>query len=534
MVNLPPDQCIGTATTTPKRVVRLTENQMASSYVSLFGQAAATNILKDEVLPDLAERPFPPLAGNPGINEGMATRADRMAKSAMAYVAGNLATVSGCAGTPDAACGQAFIQSFAEKAYRRPLTNEEKTSFTTLWTELTANGNTPAEAIPYGVYAALTGPGFLYRTEFGQSPASDGALSPHELASQISYFLTDAPPDAALTAAATGNQLSTPEQVKAQVARLLATPAARENLEMAMMTYFSLPGVVTLALDPGVITDFTVNGGVLASMYREAQLFMQNTLWAGPLSGLLTGTKTWVKSDLATPIYGVAAPTQVDADGFGQIDLPADRAGLLTLAPFLTSRTRPTGASVVGRALSVNAALVCQVNPPFPEDDPTVAAAIEATHELSEKEQYEFRKSTPTCSTCHSAFDAFGMVLEPYDGIGRHRTKDPKGNNIDAAWTTSTLPERLGGGQVSNAKELAKAMLDSGTLNRCMAMNFMNFALADVTQGGANVADSQYSPTASCAVKAVLDRFMTTDQSFTSLVQEIVVSETLMLRSKGM
>ena len=363
--------------------------------------------------------------------------------------------------------------------------------------------------------------------------ASEGPLTPHELASQLSYFLTDAPPDGELLAAVTANQFSTAEQVRAQAARLSALPAARTNLETAMVTYFALHGVPSVVINADVTPNFAVNGGVLNSMYREGELFLKNVLWNGPLSALVTSRQTWVNSQTA-PIYGVAVPAQVDADGFGAIELPADRAGLLTLAPFLTSRTRPTGASVVGRALAVNQAVVCQINPAFPEDDPAVVAAIQATHELSQKEQYDFRRQTTACNNCHSAFDAFGMVLEPFDAIGRSRTTDPKGRPIDAAWTTATLAPRLGGGTVTNARELAQALLDSGGLARCMAMNITNFALADVSQGGANVPDSRYSPTSSCAVKALVDRFKTTDQTFTSLIKEIAASETLMLRSKGM
>jgi hypothetical protein len=506
---------------------------MAASYRSLFGATPAQTILADEVLPELTSRPFPPLLGSPSIGDGQAGRADRMAKAAARYVKSNLSQVSGCAGTPDAACGQAFILSFAEKAFRRPVTAEEKQSFTTLWTELIANGSTPAEAIPNGVQAVLTTPGFLYRTEFGSTLASDGPLTPYELASQLSYFLTDAPPDADLTAAVKANQFSTAEQIKAQAARLSALPAARTNLETAMVTYFALQGVPSVIINPEVAPNFTVNGGVLNSMYREGELFLKNVLWNGPLSGLVTSRQTWVNSQTA-PIYGVAVPAQVDTDGFGMVELPDDRAGLLTLAPFLTTRTRSTGVSVVGRALAVNSAFACQVNPAFPENDATVVAAIQATHDLSQKEQYEFRKSVGTCNSCHGAFDAFGMVLEPFDAIGRSRTTDPKGLTIDKAWTTATLAPRLGGGTVSNARELAQALLDSGGLVRCMAMNIMNFALADVSQGGANVPDSRYNPTSSCAVKALVDRFKTTDQSFTSLVKEIAASETFMLRSKGM
>ena len=79
------------------------------------------------------------------------------------------------------------------------------------------------------VNAIFESPSFLYRTEFGAN-AQEGPLTPYELASQLSYFVTDGPPDEQLLAAAAGNMLSTPEQIGPHVDRMLSTPAARLNL----------------------------------------------------------------------------------------------------------------------------------------------------------------------------------------------------------------------------------------------------------------------------------------------------------------
>jgi len=241
-----------------------------------------------------------------------------------------------------------------------------------------------------------------------------------------------------------------------------------------------------------------------------------------------------VNSQIAMPIYGVAAPTQVDADGFGPITLGADRAGLLTLAPFVTAKARPDGTSVVSRGLVVNAALLCQDNPVLPDPlPPDIATGIEESIGLNQKAAADKRAEPGAiCAGCHAQFDQFGLVLEPYDSIGRHRTMDLMGNVIDATWTTVTLPDAAGGTTVTSAAETAQAILTSGALDACMAMNFMNFALGDVTQGGAG-APSPEPPPSSCAVKDVVTRFSATDRSFMSLIREIAASDTLAIRSRG-
>ncbi len=539
------DGCVGTAVVAPKRFVRLSEHQLYGAYSSLFGSSAAAFITEDEAPPSSLEREFPPISAEIGVSEGFFALIDRLAQSAMRYVARNAETLTSCGATPsDAACVQQFLLAFAETAFRHPLGTEERNAISgRFWAEMNAAGASPADALGFGVYGVLSSPSFVYRTELGSDVTSEGGLAPYELATALALFLTDRPPDEELLALAASNELRAPDQVRAQATRLLATPEARQNLELALVQYFSLGKANTAILNPEATPGLSLTRGLQASIFHEGELFMKNVLWSGPLDALLTARTTWTSAEIATGIYGVAPPSDVDADGFGLVELPADRSGLLTLSTFLLAGARSTGTSPVARGLAVNGSIVCGVNPTFPESvnpetgargrDPEVAAAIEELADESELVKAEYRAETPKCAGCHLQFDAYGMVLEPYDAVGRLRTADLEGRPIDATWTTTTLPESVGGAMVTNAAETAQALVASGALERCLAMNFINFALTEVSGGGANNTDLGRAPqTGSCAVKSVIDRFATTDRSFPSLVREIAASEAFRMRSR--
>jgi hypothetical protein len=551
-----PMNCESTTVTTQKRVVRLTDNQLVNTYTALFKEAAP-EMFKDEEISPPNLRAFPPLATiGTTIGQSAFDLRDRAAKKAMTYVGGNLATLTTCGATPsDAACGLAAVLKFAESAYRRPLTQEETASYQTLWTELTTmNGGSVAEAIQHGYDAVLLSPGFLYRTEVGTDWNSPGPLSGYELVSELSYFLADGPPDQELLAAAASNQLADANKAKdvlrTQARRILQTDTAKANIEAAMIAYFQLTTVPGVVIEDGTVEGLQVTSGLKNSMLREGEEFLKHILWQGAVGDLVTSRRTWINSQLA-PVYGVTVQS-ADVNTFAEVMLPEDRSGLLTLSPFLTSKSRPDGTSVVGRGLAVNAALVCSENPPFPEGNMTVVNAIASQTDWTEKQKADFR-ADPTqgavCAGCHAQFDAMGLVLENYDAVGKFRTKDRKGNTIDQAWTTSKLPPTFAFDQngdgvadpavVQGPGNLAQALLrdepewGSNALTRCMALNFINYALADESQGSARAAGGM--PTNSCAVRAVTDAFASSnDKSFSSLLAEIAASETLAHRSPGM
>lgn len=520
-----PVGCTDSDVITAKRIVRLTFNQITSTIRDVIDPTIASEITTDFDIPDATHRTFPPLASpreGATVTDSQYQLGDNIAQAVGDYVEENFATVvTECAGTPADACAQAYILRVAARAFRRPLTDAESTRLTSVYTAVKSNMGTVENATRFAIYAVFNSPLFLYRTEFGaEGQAVGGALNPYELASQIALFLTDAPPDQALLDAAGNGSLATVEGMTAQVDRLLSLPATKANLESAMFSYLALTSLETV-----IITDDAFTTGVRNSMYHEGELFLRNALWSGPLAGLLTSRQTFINSQLA-PIYGVTPPTQVDADGFGLVELPATRAGILTLTPFLSARTRPDLPSVIGRGLAVNAAFLCAQNPPFPEDPAIVAeveAASEALAEESERVRAEYRATTALCAGCHIGFDAYGLALTNFDGIGRYITVDPQNRPIDAS---VTLPPDAGGGTAANAAEMATLLSQSSGVTKCMARNFLAYALADEARGRVEVAG--------CAAQKVAETFAASpDKSFTSLVRAVALSNTVSQRVAG-
>jgi len=521
-----PDDCTGSELAMPKRLIRLSFNQLANTLRGGVGDAFADQMITEHEIATPGKRAVPPLAD---ISEGSSyidTRwqtADDIANAAGQHVHDNFATFTECGAAPTTECARAFVLSQAERAYRRPLTEREKNRLLQVYDEaLAAPGATIQEAVQYSVYAIYSAPQFLYRTEFG-TDAGEGPLTPYEIASQLAYFLSDGPPDQALLEAAAQNALSTPEQIAAHVDRLLALPAAKINLEGAIFTWIGVSNVLSVVVDPTKVPATEFNAGVANSMYHEAELFLRNLLWsASPVSDLVTSQRSFINANLAN-VYDLPVPTAgLDADGFGPVDLPANRAGLLTMPGFLTPRSRPDGPSVIARGLAVNGALLCQDNPPFPEGMAAVLEGLRVPQMgLTEREKAEYRASVEPCAACHAGFDPYGLALENFDMIGRFRTVDDEDRPIDAS---VTLPATVGGGVAMNAVELANAMVASGAFSACVATKLMTYALAE---GGVSGNGN------SCATKIVAQAFADTDQTFSALVKAVAVSKTLTHRSGG-
>jgi len=521
----PGTECTGTGLAAAKRVVRLSFNQIANSIGTMINAALGTTLAETFELVDAQHRAFPPLQspreGNSLTDLSWST-VDQIAQAAGKYVLDNFATVTNCGATPTDMCAQTYLTNLAQKAYRRPLTADEQMRLTTLYTTgLKGQGATIQEAVQHGVYAILQTPQFLYRTEFGADVNVDGPLSQTELASMLSFFLTDNSPDQPLLEAAAQNKLSTPAEVGAQVDRILATDAAKTNLHGAMMSYFAYPGLETV-----VIQDTTFTGPVRLAMYREAEAFLKNALWNAPLSELLVGRKTYVNADLAK-IYGITQfpppGAMLDANMFAQVDLPANRTGLLTQAGFLANRSRPNETSVVGRGLLIKNSFLCTETPGPPEGVQDAIEEISMQNpNASERELADIRASMALCNACHATFDAYGLAIDTYDMIGRFRDKDHEGRPYD---TTVTLPEQVGGGMAKDILEVAQKIDASGGFAKCMGRNLMNYALADTSAGAAEIS--------SCAVSQVAQSFAGTDKTFSSLVKAVATSNAFANRSKG-
>lgn len=492
------DACApGTHVTAPAGLVRLTFNEINASLIQLFGADAAKAIGAELEL-DYPNDAFPPLAsskeGSVIIDTTFLT-GDKMAQNAGAYVREHFEAVTKCA-ADDYACVADFVKGLAVRAFRRALTPDEQTTLERVVIGAEALGAPPEQGAEYGVYAVLESPHFLYRTELGPLAAAaktgEVRLSDDELASSLAFFLTGAPPDQALLDAASAHDLGGPDQVAPHVERLLASAAASEHLERMVANNFGFSRLRTVVIDGSVYPDFSA--GVAASMDHELRLFLQNTLWSEPLSGLLTSRTAYVNASLAS-IYGIQLPgSGLDADGFARVELPENRAGLLTRAGSLTARSRPDGPSVVGRGLWVFSDFMCAEAPPFPDlvnamlDDPNRPGP-----NASEREKADYRMKTEPCDTCHVEFDPYGLALDEFDAIGRYRNVDPQSRPIDA---NVLLPAAAGGVKVKGGVGLSEALAGK-IFETCVTQRFLQYALASTLYNAKSVrcaAESQALP----------------------------------------
>jgi Protein of unknown function (DUF1592)/Protein of unknown function (DUF1588)/Protein of unknown function (DUF1595)/Protein of unknown function (DUF1585) len=504
-------------------LVRLTFNQIVNAVGALINPALARSVAATHSIPDPRERFFPPL-NDPRegwvITDTRWIKGDAIAQQVSQYVLDNFAAVTGCGTDPTDGCAQSFVAGFAERAYRRPLLDDEKARLDQVYSEVKAVGSSVSEAAQTSVHAVLGAPQFLYRTEFGDDSRVEGPLSPPELASALSFFLTDAPPDAPLLDAARHGALATRADIDTQAARLLGSEVSKSNLQQAMFAYFGAGGVKDAVLPDVPI--FTVH--MRDAMFREAVLFMNDTLWGPKVTDLITSRRTFINAALAEHVYRVPWPPPgvvLDADGFGPVELPDTRAGVLTLASHLTARARPPDASVVLRGLLIHRLILCLEPPPFPPDlIDVVADAGVRLQGQTERTKAEYRATTPPCSSCHPIFDPYGLVLDRFDVMGRYRTEDAQGRPIA---TGVTLPPAVGGAKVESVQDMAQLFASSNLFTSCMAMQLSRYALPEPIA----------IKTDSCTTKMVAGEFAASDGSFPALVRAVAGSRALTHRAAG-
>lgn len=452
-----------------RRLVPLSELQYVATLRALLGDAAVAKA----GAPQAETKPFT----DPGLvpTTGSLNTQLNWSEQATATLVGKELAVSGCTDDPSDACASAYLRKFAQTAFRRPVLDVEMTDVMAVYSSANARG-TFASALRLAVQALLSAPSFAYRNEFGQDDGQGRfALTPYELASTLSYFLSDAPPDTELRAAADNGSIVQPGEIDKHVARLLTLPAAQASLTSTMLAAWRVANVFGSSKDPTAFPEF--NPQLAASMYRETQLFVDDVLWkrAAPISELLTSRDSFVDESLAK-IYGVPYSGTTPGE-FVKVKLPeGQRAGLLTQASVMSALSRTDQTSVVARGLFMRGAVLCLAKIPQPPAD--LAGAIEAqlAADMSEKERAEYRKNTQPCGGCHRNFDPFGLLLEAYDPIGRYRTQI-KGVAVDASLDLTGLGSFSG--VVDGAVKMGESAAASPEFAACITRNLAVYATGD-------------------------------------------------------
>ena len=369
------------------------------------------------------------------------------------------------------ACAGQFITQFGKRAFRRPLTADETTSFKTFYAAQRTAGHDFSGAIRMVISGMLLSPQFLYRWEVvPQSALKEGSLVRYngfEMASRLSYLLWASMPDDAAFTLAEQNKLSTPEQIEAEARRMLKDPRAKQAVVDFFTQWLGVTELKTVPKDSKVYPTYTPE--LVSSMLAETAAFAANTVidGDGKLSTIFTAPRSFIDGRLAA-LYGVPGVTG-NAVAEAPLD-PAQRSGILTHGSFLAGHANSDESNPTRRGKVLADRVVC-VEIALPPDD--VPDPEPPKPGVSVRERFE-KHSTQACAqACHGVMDPLGFAFENYNGMGAYQTMDA-GKPVNAAGKIE-LDGKFH--EFKNAIDLGKALAGSKQVATCMARQFLRYAL---------------------------------------------------------
>jgi hypothetical protein len=409
----------------------------------------------------------------------------------------------------DQTCATSFINAFVSRAYRRPLTPEDRDDMKAVFAEGQRLDGEFKGGIRAVVEVALQSPDFLYLLEVGggDSMESVTALSGSATAARLAYFLTGAPPDAELAAIAAEGEMSA-DTLEEQARRLLGSPANRE-----LVRHF-YDGMLRLRLG-ATNDDLGYTAQIAGLAQEESERFVEDVTFdgAGTFRALLTDPSTWVNAPLAQ-FYGV--PDVVGAN-FRKVALDSrKRGGILTQAAFLRAHAHQGSTHPVARGLAVIRDLLCVDILPPPPDIQITAPGDPIGRSM--RERLAADTAPAQCQACHVDFNAAGFAFEHYDAVGKWQDTD----NGVAVDSSGSLVKTDAAGPFADAIELMQRLADSDDAQACFVGHWLTQAYR-----------RRPAPDDACAIEQVSQTFAASDGNLVELMVALAKSDNFRYRLKS-
>lgn len=365
------------------------------------------------------------------------------------------------------------IVQFAERAYRRPLTEKDTNAIHDFYRSLRRDEALSHEdAIRDCVVSILMSPHFCYRIDLpiaigpsaiGTGPAPNVStsietsvqpLGDYALASRMSYFLWSSMPDQVLLDLAKSGRLHKPDVMVAQMRRML-----NDDRAGGFVIEFAGNWLDFRRFDQhnGVDRDrFPAFTDQLRQAMTEEPIRYLSDLIVhdGTILDLLYGDHTFVNRVLGEhygmkDIKGAEDRSDESSDRWVRVDQAKQygRGGLLPMAVFLTNNSPGLRTSPVKRGNWLIKRMLGEQVPAPPATVPDLPNDESELGDLTLRETLERHRQDVACAGCHNRIDSMGLVFEGYGPVGELRDKDFGGRMIDdsAVFPNGSEGQGLGG-----------------------------------------------------------------------------------------
>ncbi len=343
-----------------------------------------------------------------------------------------------------------FCHRFAERAFRRPLTDEQKQ----FYVEKRFRDSDDLEAIVKRVVIlVLKSPRFLY------VGLGDAELDDYDVASRLALGLWDSLPDQPLLDAAAAGTLKSPDDVETQAQRMLADQRTKAKLHDFFHQWLRVDRGYDVSKDETQFSDF--DAGVASDLLTSLDLTVEDIVWSesSDFRQLLLSDDLFVNQRLAS-FLGVDSPAE---RGFQRVSFdPGQRVGVLTHPYLMTGFAYHKSSSPIHRGVFIVRSLLGRSLKPPPIAVAPLDEGVDPT--MTTRERVALQTKEPTCMNCHGMINPLGFSLEHYDAVGRFRSEE-KEKPIDASGFYKTISGEVV--HFDGARELAEFLAGSDEAHSC-------------------------------------------------------------------
>ncbi len=365
---------------------------------------------------------------------------------------------------------EAFVVSFGERVYRRPLSNAEANRYQQLYRQgeqLYEDTSGFAAGVRLVVEAMLQSPNFLYRRELSDEVVAGSIpLSAFEVAERLSFLLTNTTPDDALLQAARSGALGSLDGVREQAARLAGSPLARPALLHFHEQLFEVDRYT--GINPSARAFPGISEELAGAAVESSRLFLQELAFSsrGTFADLMTSSEGFVNAELAS-VYEVAGSY---GERFEKVQLPPQRRGFLSQVGFLATNATSVQPDPIHRGVFISERVLCRTIAAPPDGVPPLPPVVGATNRETVENHTE---STPRCAACHKTLiNPLGFAFEQFDAVGAFRTTD-NGFPVDTSVSMTLDGEAR---SFAGSTDLLEALASSEEAHGCFARHLFEYA----------------------------------------------------------
>lgn len=362
------------------------------------------------------------------------------------------------------------LDRFLSRAFRRPVQGSEVERYLEFWRQVRGQFDGYEDAVREVLVAALCSPNFLFMAEPAAEADDEPAAAPVDeavLATRLSFFLWNSPPDSALSDLAAAGRLraALPQQLE----RLLDDPRTTRFVRSFTREWLRMDRLDNVAIDVDRFPAFT--RFVKRDMAEETYRFVAEILRTdASILQFVDADFTMLNQNLAEfyGIEGVAGPE------FRRVPVTAEqrRGGLLSQGAFLAGHSDGTSPHPIKRAVWLKKQLLGDEPPPPPPNVPRLDPNAPGAADLTLAQQLERHRDSASCRDCHKGIDPYGLAFENYSAVGLFE-RVRAGKPVDAS---TTLPD---GTAIDGIDALKRWLLDeqADVLARAFVEHLFAYAL---------------------------------------------------------